>query len=98
MAKKQTRLELVDEIACRNPKGGIRVTLPESVRADVRVVRHLHHRLVDLRADMGLVAAMVFDVEKGLTILSSVIVANYVTDMVREAKAPAKKSAKGDPK
>lgn len=98
MAKKRTRLEMLSEIVQEDNKGGFKVTLPESVRTDLRVMRRLHHRVVDFMADHGLVKGLVHDVEMRLTVLSFAIVGDYVTEMVREAKASAKTSAKRDSK
>ncbi len=98
MAEKQTRLGLLALVGPAGGNGGIRVTLPESVSTDVDVMRHLQHRVVDLMADHGFVACLAYDAGNGLTLLSFAIVANYVTEMVREAQASAEKSAKGDSK
>ncbi len=98
MAKKRTRMDVLDEIVQEDEEGGLKVRLPESVRGDLRVMRRLHHRVVDLMADIGLLEGLVHDVEARLTVLSFAIVGDYVTEMVREAKASSKTSAKGDPK
>ena len=98
MAKKRSRLDLLSEIAQEDDEGGIKVRLPESVRDDLRVMRRLHHRVVDFMADHGLLEGLVHDVEARLTVLSFAIVGDYVTEMVREAKASAKTPAKRDSK
>ncbi len=96
MAKKRTRMDVLDEIVQEDEEGGFKVRLPESVRGDLRVMRRLHHRVVDLMADIGLVKGLVHDVEARLSVLSFAIVGNYVTEMVREARASSKTPAKGD--
>jgi hypothetical protein len=60
-------------------------------------MRALHHRVVDVIADHGLVQWLVNDVETRLATLSYEIVGDFVTDLVREAKTAARKSAKPDP-
>ncbi len=75
--------------------GGFKVTLPESVRGNLRVMRGLHHRVVDVMADHGLVEWLVYDVEARLATLSFVIVGDYVTDLIREAGADGKAVSRG---
>ncbi|UCC32350.1 MAG: hypothetical protein JSU86_08715, partial [Phycisphaerales bacterium] len=90
-------LDTLNSIAREDSEGGITVTLPECVRGNLRVMRWLHHRVVDVMADHGLVEWLVYDVEARLKTLSFEIVGDYVTDLVREAKVAAKKSAKRNP-
>ena len=94
---KRTGLATLNSIAERDPKGGLTVTLPKSVRDSLPVMRGLNHRVVDVIADHGLVEWLVVDVEMRLTTLSCHIVGDFVTDLVRQAKAGARKSAKRDP-
>ena len=98
MAKKRTRMDVLNEIVQEDDKGGFKVRLPESVRGDLRVMRHLHHRVVDLMADIGLVEGLVHDVEGRLKVLSFAIVGDYVMEMVREARASSKTSPKAPAK
>ncbi len=98
MAKKHTRLKPLVSVERADGKGGIKVTLSQSASTDVDVMRHLAHRVVDLMADHGLKAHLAYDAGNGLTLLCYTIIADYVMEMVREAKASAEKSAKGDPK
>ena len=94
---KRTGSATLNSIAEDDPEGGLTVTLPESVRNSLPVMRGLHHRVVDIIADHGLVEWLVHDVEMRLATLSWEIVGDFVTDLVREAKAGARKSAKRDP-
>ena len=96
MAKKRTRLDVLSEIAQEDKEDGIKVTLPESVRSNLRVMRRLHHRVGDFMADHGFVEGLVHDVERRLTVLSFAIVGDYVTDLVREARVATRKR-KGSP-
>ncbi len=102
MAEKQTRLKPLVSVERADGKGGIKVTLSQSASTDVDVMRHLAHRVVDLMADHGLKAHLAYDAGNGLTLLCYTIIRNYVMEMVREAtasaKTSAKKPAKGDPK
>ena len=65
----------------------LEVTLPESVCENVRALRHLSHRVVDLMVDHGHVDSIIDDLEKRLRILSVEITCDYVTDLIREAAA-----------
>jgi hypothetical protein len=61
------------------------VTLPEWVRNDLRMVRWLHHRVVDLLADHGHTAWMIQDVEDRLGALSGDLIDDAITELVAEA-------------
>lgn len=65
------------------------MTLPECVHSNLCVMRWLHHRVVDLMADHGLVEWLVHDVEMRLRTLTLEVVDDYLTDLVREAKTAA---------
>ena len=86
-----------NSIVQEDPEGGLTVTLPTSVHGNLPVVRGLYHRVVDVIADHGLVEWLVYDVETRLAALSEQIVDDFVTDLLREAKASARNSAKRDP-
>ncbi len=92
---KRTGLNILNSIAEEDPEGGITVKLPESVRGNLRVMRWLHHRVVDVMADHGLVECLVHDVEARLGTLSFEIVGDYVTDLIREAGADGKAVSRG---
>ena len=92
---KRTGLATLNSIAQEDPEGGLTVTLPKSVRNSLPVMRGLHHRVVDVMGDHGLVEWLVHDVETRLATLSYEIVGDFVTDLVREARAAARK--KRDP-
>ena len=94
---KRTGLATPNSIVDEDPAGGLTVTLAQSVRDNLPVMRGLHHRVVDVMADRGLVQCLVYDVETRLAALSEQIVGDFVTDLVREARAGARKSAKRDP-
>ena len=95
MGKKRTGLGTLNAIARDDEEGQMTVTLPECVRGNLNVMRWLHHRVVDVMADHGLVEWLAHDVEMRLTTLSSEIVGDYVQGLVREAKGSAVKSRKG---
>ncbi len=92
---KRTGLSTLNAMVQEDPEGGFKVTLPESVRGNLRVMRWLHHRVVDVMADHGLVEWLVYDVEARLATLSFVIVGDYVTDLIREAGADGKGVSRG---
>ena len=92
---KRTGLNTLNAIAEEEPEGGLTVKLPESVRGNLRVMRWLHHRVVDVMADHGLVEWLVHDVETRLATLSFEIVGDYVTDLIREAGADGKAVSRG---
>ncbi len=98
MAKKRTRINILDEIVDEDEEGGFKVKLPESIRGNLRVAHRLYHDVGDLMADLGLVEGLVHDVEQRLSVLSFAIVGDHVQKMVREAKASVKASAKNPAK
>ena len=72
----------------------VRVNLPESVRGNLRMLRWLHHWVVDAMADRGYVQEIVDDVEKRLGYLGADIVGTSVSDLVRQARAATSKPKK----
>ena len=76
----------------------LEVILPESVCGNVRVLRHLCHRVVDLMADHGKLDWLINDVQYRLEYLSVEITCDYVTGLIREAEAMPGVSRPPDPK
>ena len=61
------------------------VTLPDRVCKDVKALRRLHHRMVDLIADNGHTAWMISDIELCLEGLADDLFRDAVRDMIAEA-------------
>ncbi len=92
MAKKRTGLGTLNDVAREDEEGGIKVTLPESVRGNLGLMRRLNHRVVDIIADYGFVDWLVHDVESRLAVLSTDVMHDFTKALVREARsAPAAK-------
>ncbi len=75
--------------------GDCEVTLPDRVRNDIRMLRWLQHRVVDLMASHGHADLMIQDVEDRLEVLSSDMVDDAVNDLVREALAAVGEVSRG---
>ena len=93
MAKKRTGLGTLNAVAREDDEGGIKVTLPESVRGNLGLMRRLNHRVVDIIADYGFVDWLVHDVERRLTVLSADVMCDFTTALVRAARAAPPPSA-----
>ena len=87
MAKKRTGLGTLNDVAREDEEGGIKVTLPESVRGNLGLMRRLNHRVVDIIADHGFVDWLVHDVERRLAVLSADVMFDLTTTLIREARA-----------
>ena len=98
MAKKPTAPDAGVPIAQGECPEFLEVTLPESVCGNMRVLRHLCHRVVDLMADYGKVAWLVTDMEYQLEHLAVEITCDYVSDLIREAEAMPGASRPSDAK
>lgn len=66
------------------------VTLPDWIRNDVRLLRWVHHRVVDLMACHDHTNLMIQDVEDRLAVLSSDMVDDAINDLICEARAQGK--------
>lgn len=95
MAKKRIDTDTLNPITREDDDGGIKVTLPDSVRGNLRLMRRIHHRVVDIMADYGFVDFLVHDVEARLGILSADITCDFVKDLIREARAQGKEAGRG---
>ena len=94
MAKKLPSFKELDSIVHEDPEGGPSLTLPESVRGNVGVVRYIHDQLVDFMSNHRLAKSLLHDMEMRLTVLSFAIVGEYVIDLVRQARAATRKPKK----
>ena len=72
----------------------VRVNLPDSVRDNVRMLRRLHHLVVDIMADAGFVKTLADDAEMRLEVLSTDMAAHYVMDLLGQAYSPRRRSKK----
>ena len=90
MAKKPRLSPVVALHAMEDDRGRIHVVLPQEVRRNHAVMRQLHHRVVDLLAEKGMLSQFANDVEERLSSLSAKIVSDFVAKLLNEAR-PAKK-------
>ncbi len=95
MAKKRTGMGTLNDITREDEEGGIKVTLPESVRGNLALMRRLNHRVVDIIADRGFVEWLVHDVERRLAVLSADVMHDFTTALVREARSGPRREADG---
>jgi hypothetical protein len=63
----------------------VAVTLPGWVRKDLRMLRWLHHRVVDLLARHARSAWMIQDIEDRLDALSGDLIDDAVNNLIAEA-------------
>ena len=90
MAKKPTFVPDMALHAAEDNRGRIHVVLPDKVRRNYALMRRLHHRVVDLLAEKGMLDHFADDVEERLSSLSVKIVSDFVAKLLNEAR-PAKK-------
>lgn len=100
MAKKRTGMGTLNGVTREDEEGGIKVTLPESVRGNLGLMRRLNHRVVDIIADYGFVDWLVHDVEGRLAVLSTDVMHDFTKALVREARSapPSAKPAANRPR
>jgi hypothetical protein len=70
-------------------RGRINIALPEKVRRDQALMRRLHHRVVDLLADKGMLGHFAEDVEERLATLGAEIVSDFVAGLLKEGRSSA---------
>ena len=99
MAKKREPIQVVALHAEEDAQGRIEVILSATVRQDRALMVRLHHRVVDLLAEKGLLHDFADDVEERLAALGTDIISDFVADLLSEGQAVVKKakapSAKG---
>ncbi len=71
------------------------VTLPDWIRTDVRMLRWLHHRVVDLLACHDHTDWMIQDIEDRLGALSFDMVDDAVNDLIVEIRIQGKEVTRG---
>ena len=101
MAKKREPIQVVALHAEEDAQGRIEVILSATIRQDRALMVRLHHRVVDLLAEKGLLDDFADDVEERLAALGTDIISDFVADLlsesqavVKKAKAPGAKSAR----
>ena len=93
MAKKKTEGNRDEAIV--KVDADCEVVLPDWVRNDVRMLRWLQHRVVDMMASHNLTSLMIQDVEDRLASMCFEMVDDAVNDLIREAPAPGGEVARG---
>lgn len=87
MAKKRkTRPHFVALHTAEDSQGRLQVMLPQRVRQDKRLMRWLHHRLVDLLAEDGALSCLDDDVNEQLSLLTVFITSNYIENLLAEGR------------
>ena len=86
MAKKRERIQPVALHAELDAQGCLQVTLPEKVCQNLALMLWLHHRVVDLLADNGLLDFLTHDVEERLALLATDITSDYVAALLAEGE------------
>ena len=90
MAKKRDPIHPVALHAEQDFQGRIQVILPVEVRENLTLMLWLHHRVVDLLAETGLLHFLAHDVEERLALLSADITSDYVGDLLHEGEDAVK--------
>jgi hypothetical protein len=89
-----TRKPKLDQIvalhAMEDDRGRINVALPAEVRQNHALMHRLHHRVVDLLAEKGMLAFFADDVEERLASLSADIVSDFVAKLLKEGRPATK--------
>ena len=86
MAKKPTFVPDMALHAAEDNRGRIHVVLPDKVRRNYALMRRLHHRVVDLLAEKGMLDHFADDVEERLAALGPDIVSNFIADLLKEGQ------------
>ena len=99
MANRREPIQVVALHAEEDAQGRIDVTLSATIRQNRALMVRLHHRVVDLLAEKGLLDYFADDVEERLAALGTDIISDFVADLLREAEAVVQQakapSAKG---
>ena len=94
MAKKQSDHDPSNSNEYWYPTSRVPVNLPESVRDHPRMLRRLHHLMVDIMADRGFVKELADDAERRLGDLTTHVAGHYVMDLLGQAYCPRRRSRK----
>ena len=86
--EKRPPYRMVTPYAEANKHGHIDVTLPEDVIRDRALMLRLHHRVVDLLDENGMLGYFVDDVEERLVALAPGIISNFIIDLLKEDQQP----------
>ncbi|MCP4248939.1 MAG: hypothetical protein GY778_18000 [bacterium] len=87
MANRREPIQVVALHAEEDAKGRIDVILSATVRQNRELMVRLHHRVVDLLAEKGLIDYFADDVQERLTALGTDIISDFVADLTSEAEA-----------
>jgi hypothetical protein len=90
VAKKRDPIQVVALYAEENAQGRIDVTLSETTVQNKALMVRLHHRVVDLLAEKGLLPYFADDVEARLAALGTDIISDYIADLLRDAEPVVK--------
>ena len=88
MARRSKPVQVVAKYAEEDEQGRIHVTLSAMVRHNRALMLRLHHRVVDLLAEKGILDCFTADVEKRLVALGPDIISDFVTDLLKEDQQP----------
>jgi hypothetical protein len=92
--KKREPIQVVALYAEEDAQGRIDVTLSETTVQNRALMLRLHHRVVDLLAEKGLLPYFADDVEARLAALGTDIISDYVADLLRDTEVVVKKAMK----
>ncbi len=85
--KKRTQRE---PLVVVDPVGTLEMRFSDELRKEPETLRRLAHRVVDLLVDSGRYEWLADSVAGNLVWIADVVVVNYVTDLIREARAGGK--------
>ena len=90
MANKLDAVHPVALHAEEDAKGRVRVTLSEPIVRKQRLMRWLHHRVIDLLADNQLLDCFADDLERRIALLSADITSDFVAALLEEGEEAVK--------
>ena len=88
MANRREPIQVVALHAEEDAKGRIEVILSATIRQNRALMVRLHHRVVDLLAEKGLLDYFADDVEERLAALGTDIISDFVADLTSEGNPP----------
>ena len=86
MANRREPFQIVALYAEEDAEGRIDVVLSTTIRQDRALMVRLHHRVVDLLAEKGMIDYFTDELEGRLAALGTDIISDFVADLTSEGK------------
>jgi hypothetical protein len=88
VANRRQPFQIVALYAEEDAEGRIDVTLSATIRQDRALMIRLHHRVVDLLAEKGMIDYFADELEERLAALGTDIISDFVADLTSEGEHP----------